>query len=165
MADLDELYALMSDPRVWHHFPEGVHTSTDQTSVQLVREERRWELDGLGYWSARLRSDGSFAGAGGCRLYATAAWNLYYRIRPELQRHGYATELARAAIAAARAIDPARPVIASVLAHNSASRAVASAVGLDLVWEGDDPSGRRLLFSDRPIDDDVFEMLQGPSAH
>jgi RimJ/RimL family protein N-acetyltransferase len=174
----------MADPRVWRHFPSGVHTSPDRTAEQLAREERSWELDGLGYWSVRLRGrvslrgreslrgrdslwgrdalrgrDSTFAGVGGCRLYATAAWNLYYRIRPELQGNGYATELATAAIGAARMVDPGPPIVASVLAHNAASRAVATKVGLRLVWEGTEPAGRRLLFCDRDIDPAALAAL------
>ena len=158
-ADLHDVYGLMSDPRVWEHFPSGVHTSPDQTAAQLSREERGWDLDGLGYWSVHLRDDGTFAGVGGCRRYRTAAWNLYYRIRPELQRKGYATELARAGLAAASAVDPELPIVASVLAHNAASRAVATAVGLHLVWQVDEPAGRRLLFCDRDIDPAVLGAL------
>jgi RimJ/RimL family protein N-acetyltransferase len=164
MADLDEVYALMSDPRVWQHRPTGVHRNPDQTAGQLTREARGWELDGLAYWSARLRDGGVFAGVGGCRLHATAAWNLYYRIRPELQGNGYASELARAAIAAARAVDPTIPIVASVLEHNLASRAVATGAGLRLEWQGmetDGPSAGalRLLFCDREADAALLEAL------
>ena len=160
MADLDDVYGLMSDPRVWQHLPSGVHTSPDQTSAQLSREERGWELDGLGYWSARLRDgEGTFAGVGGCRLHATVAWNLYYRIRPELQGNGYATELSRAALGAAHAVDPSLPVVASVLAQNVASRAVATAVGMRLVWQGREHAGLRLLFCDRDADPALLGAL------
>lgn len=160
MADMDEVHVLMSDLRVWQHLPSGVHTTPDQTARQLAREELGWELDGLAYWSARLRDgDATFTGVGGCRLHVTAAWNLYYRIRPELQGSGYATELARAALGAARAVDPGIPIVASVLAHNTASRAVATALGLRLVWEGTESTGRRLLFSDRDATPEVLQAL------
>lgn len=158
--DLDEVYALMSDPRVWEHLPAGVHTSRRRTAVQLSREEQGWELDGLGYWTARLREDGTFAGVGGCRLVNTAVWNLYYRIRPELQSKGYATELARAALAAARAIDASLPIVASVFEHNAASRAVAAAVGLRLVSQVTGQAGIRLLYCDRDVDPEPNEEMQ-----
>jgi RimJ/RimL family protein N-acetyltransferase len=152
LGDLGEVHALMSDPRVWTHFPPGVHTDPGETAQLLEREELGWELDGLGYWSARLRGAGTFVGTGGCRLYSTAVWNLYYRIRPEMQRKGYATELARAALAAARSVEPTVPVVASVLEHNRASCAVARAVGLKLVWKGPEYEGMRLLLCDRDVD-------------
>jgi len=160
--DLDEVYRLMSDPRVWRHFPAGMHTSPRQSAAQLSREEGGWDLDGLGYWTAWLRdADGTFAGVGGCRRHATTIWNLYYRIRPELQGNGYATELARAAIEAARVVDPALPVVASVLGHNAGSRAVATAVGLRPVVQREEAAGLRLLYCDRHVETAVLERLLG----
>lgn len=90
-GDLDVLYQLLSDPRVWSHFPPGVYTSRRQTARD-----------------------------------------------------------------AAASVRPGLPVAASVLAHNTASRAVAVAAGLHLAWEGPDPAGRtagqtRLLFADRDL--------------
>jgi RimJ/RimL family protein N-acetyltransferase len=161
MADLNDAFALMSDPRVWRHHPSGVHTTRDRTAGQLAREALGWELDGLGYWSARLRDDeGTFAGVGGCRLHATAGWNLYYRMRPELQGNGYATELARAALGAAREVDPTLPVVAAVLDHNAPSRAVAAAVGLHEVWRGNERAGLRLLFCDREAEPAVLDAFR-----
>ena len=153
--DLDVLYQLLSDPRVWTHFPAGVYTSQLQTAQAVARHRAAWHRDRLGYWTAWLH-DGSFAGTGGCSVQSDAAWNLYYRFRPEQQGHGYATELARTAREAAASVRPDLPVAASVLAHNAASRAVAVAAGLRKVWEGPDPAGRtagqtRLLFADRDL--------------
>lgn len=164
--DLDELYELMSDPRVWTHLPSEVHTDRARTATQVARYAAAWDLDGLGYWTAWLK-DGSFAGIGGCWRRGGPVWNLYYRIRPEHQGQGYATELARAARAAATTVDAGLPVIASVLAHNYASRAVAQAAGLRLVWQGRDPGGPaagklRLVFADREIGAGRLAALHSP---
>jgi RimJ/RimL family protein N-acetyltransferase len=154
-ADLGVLYELLSDARVWTHFPSGVHTDPKRTADQLTRFRHTWDRDGLGYWTAWLH-DGSFVGIGGCMVTHGAAWNLYYRIRPEHQGHGYATELALAARSAASGLRPELPVVASMLAHNAASSAVARAAGLRLVWEGTDVDGAtagqlQLLYADRDL--------------
>lgn len=169
LADLDVLHELLSDPRVWTHFPSGVHTSRQRTADQLARFRDAWDRDGLAYWTAWLR-DGSFIGIGGCSVTRHTAWNLYYRVRPEHQGRGYATELAIAARAAASSVRPDLPVVASVLAHNAASRAVARSAGLRPVWEGPDAGGPsagvlRLLFADRHLTDGQIGALLPRSRH
>jgi RimJ/RimL family protein N-acetyltransferase len=162
-ADLGVLYELLSDARVWTHFPSGVHTDRQQTADQLTRFRHAWDRDGLGYWTAWLHG-GSFVGIGGCMMTHGVAWNLYYRVRPEQQGHGYATELAMAARVAASSLRPDLPVVASLLAHNAASRAVALAAGLHQVWEGRDPDGAtagqlQLLFADRDLTEEQVETV------
>lgn len=162
-ADLDVLYELLSDARVWTHFPSGVHTDPKRTADQLTRFRQAWDRDGLGYWTAWLHG-GSFVGIGGCMVSHGVAWNVYYRIRPEHQGHGYATELAMAARAAASGLRPELPVVASMLAHNTASSAVARAAGLRPVWEGMDVEGPtagqlQLLFADRDLSDEQIATL------
>lgn len=126
--------------------------------------EQQWARDGLGYWTARLREPvaelpaGAFVGVGGCAVESPRDWwNLYYRFRPESQGHGLATELSEAALTAAHAVDAGRPVVASLLADNHASRVTAERAGLRLQWREPD-EGRsdavRLIYADRAIDAD-----------
>jgi RimJ/RimL family protein N-acetyltransferase len=165
MTDLRDLYELNSDPRVWTHFPSGVHTSREQTLAHIAVESAGWECAGLGYWTARLR-DGRFAGVGGCSLKKDRVWNLYYRFRPELQGQGLATELVGAAYAAAHAVRPEVPVVAMLLEHNAASKALAEKSGLRLVWRGPDlgnpdPDATRLVYADRDVPGEfVGDLLQ-----
>jgi len=67
LRDVDEHHALLSDPAVWAHLPSGVHTERRQTLQNLQRGVEQWERAGLGYWTARLRTDlpaaGMLAGA------------------------------------------------------------------------------------------------------
>ena len=63
-----------------------------------------------------------------------------------------------AAIDAAHAVAPGRPVIASLLEHNVESRRRAERAGLSLVWRGPDagnpdPAAVRLVYADRPLTD------------
>jgi RimJ/RimL family protein N-acetyltransferase len=163
--DIDILYALNSDPRVWKHFPSGVHTSRERTAAQVAPQDQAWEQHGLGYWTAWTH-DSSFTGVGGCSVNAAAAWNLYYRFTPEAQGKGFASELAQAAIAAARELRPDLPITALVLEHNLASKAVARKAGLDLAWRGPDegnpdPEAIRLVYADRDLVPEVVRAILG----
>jgi RimJ/RimL family protein N-acetyltransferase len=163
MSDLDLIYGLTSDPRVWTHLPSGVHASRDQTAAQLARQVAAWDSDGLAQWTVRLH-DGTFAGVGGCSINAGAAWNVYYRFVPEVQGRGLATELVSAAQAAARQVRPDLPLTALLLEHNHASKAVAEKSGLQLIWRGPDvgnpdPAAIRLVYADRDVAPDVVHTL------
>lgn len=160
--DVDALYALNSDPRVWTHLPSGVHTSREQTEGFVTRQAAAWDRDGLGYWIARTREEDSFAGVGGCTVKEGLAWNIYYRFAPEVQGRGLATELVRAALAAARSTRAELPVTAVLLEHNRASKSVAEKAGLDLVWRGPDagnPDAVRLVYADRAVPADTIAKL------
>lgn len=173
VADLDEVYALHSDARLWNHFPSGRHTDPERTREFLVERERQWRADGLGYWLARLReplgpaAQGQLAGVGGCAAPAGKPWwNLYYRIVAELHGRGLAAELCRAALAAAHAIAPERPVLAYLLEANLASARTAERAGLTLAWRGPDagnpdPTAVRLVYADRPLAPDVLAAIAG----
>lgn len=155
-ADLADLHALSADARVWTHFPSGRHTDLATSQAQVESFAAAWVHDGLGYWTARLRSTGEFVGVGGCMAKGDLAWNLYYRFRPEAQGLGYAGELTQAAIHAAHEIDD-RPVVAYLLEHNVASRRTAERAGLSLVSRGPDygnpdPTAIRLIYADTAVD-------------
>lgn len=162
--DLDDLHALSADPRVWEHFPSGRHLDRGATAKQLVMFRNSWDEAGLGYWTARLRQSAEFVGAGGCALRRGAAWNVYYRIRPEAQGHGYASEMVEAALKAAREVRPDLPITAFLLEHNVASRRTAERAGLQLAWRGPDagnpdPHAVRLVYTDRPLTDDQLAAM------
>jgi RimJ/RimL family protein N-acetyltransferase len=164
--DIDVLYRLNSDRRVWAHFPSGVHTSRERTAAQVAAQAAAWERDGLGYWTARLL-DGTFAGVGGCFVREQAAWNVYYRFKPETQGRGLASELVREACAAAATVRPDLPITAFLLEHNLASKAVAEKAGLQMVWRGPDtgnpdPAAIRLVYADRDLTPDVLSKLLAP---
>ena len=155
-SDLDAVFAIQSDPRVWTHYPSLRHTDSAQSLAMIDRWRRSWAEAGLGSWVARLRDTGEIVGNGGCTLLGGEVWNLGYRIAADHHGHGLATELARAGVARAREIAPERPVIAYLVEHNSASAHVAEKLGLDLVHRGPDignpdTSVIRLVYADRPL--------------
>lgn len=163
MDDMDVLYALNSDPRVWTHLPSGVHRGPERTAAQIARQVRAWEQHGLGYWTA-WTLDGCFAGVGGCSINADVVWNVYYRFAAEAQGMGFASELVQAAMPAARNLRPELPITALLLEHNLASRSVAEKSGLDLVWRGPDegnpdPDAVRLVYADRNLTKEIVRAI------
>jgi RimJ/RimL family protein N-acetyltransferase len=171
--DLDEHFALMSDPDVWRHLPSGRHTTPERTMEGIWHSVDHWTRDGLGYWTARLRDHlpgttlraGAVVGTGGCALrVGTSWWNLYYRLTPPAWGKGLAAELVTAAMDAAHAVAPDRPVVAYLLEHNVESRGRAERSGLSLVWRGPDvgnpdPDAVRLVYADRPIERQLLDRI------
>lgn len=168
LQDLDEVFEIYSDPRVWTHFPSGRMVKREEAEAFLLTRIADWEIDGLGIWIVRESEGGPALGTCGCGVRRMplvdewnpdrieAHWNLGYRFRPEAQGRGYATEISRLAIARAQELKPELPVIAYLLEHNMASQKVAEKVGLSLQHRGPDagnpdPQAMRLVFADRTL--------------
>jgi RimJ/RimL family protein N-acetyltransferase len=167
-ADADDLFRLYADPNVWQADPIQRQTEMGQTLQMIERWRDRWRHGGLGIWVAEKPGveGNSFVGIGGCSIDQGIAWALGYRIRYELWRQGYAQEVARAAIAAARALRPELPITAQVLEGNERSQRTADHLGLRLVWRGADPvsldpAAVALLFADRDLSPDTLRRLVG----
>jgi hypothetical protein len=69
-----------------------------------------------------------------------------------------------AALDAAHAVAPDRPVVAYLLEHNAESRGRAERAGLSLQWRGPDagnpdPAAVRLVYADRPLDLALLERV------
>lgn len=155
-ADLDAMYEICGDPQSWTHFPSLRHTDIDTTERTMQGWATQWSRDGLGPWIIRVRDRDVISGYGGCSLRQSAFWNLGYRLHPDAQGRGYATEMCQAAIESARQLRPELPVVAYLLEHNLASAKVAERVGLTLLTRGPDignpdPEAIRLLYADRPL--------------
>lgn len=142
----------MSDPSGWWFEPESRHAALDQTVQWLERSEARWNLGELSYWIARRTPDRALVGTGGAQRRQAGYWNISWRISSHQQGQGYATELAEAAISAARGQDPLLPIVAWIVPTNTPSIRVAEKAGLSNQGLHLDPSDRfpRLAFADRP---------------
>jgi RimJ/RimL family protein N-acetyltransferase len=127
--DLDALHRITSDPANCEHIEGGPKESPEASRAWLERFGARWAVNGLGYWTVRLRATGAMIGVGGaeCR---ERFWNLYYLIDRSHWGCGYATELALAAQREAVAVNPDLPVVAWIHEENAASMAVARHLGL-----------------------------------
>ena len=156
LGDLDDVFEIYSDPRVWSHFPSGRITTREGAEAFLLSRIAGWETDGLGTWIVRDSPEGPMLGNCGCSIRKDAFWNLGYRFRPEVQGRGLATDISRLAISRAQQVRPELPVIAYLLEHNVSSRRVAEKLGLSLRHRAPDagnpdPSAMRLVFSDRAL--------------
>lgn len=134
-ADIEDIVEIHTDPRTNIHNPAGP-SSREQCEERLAGWLRDWEMDGHGVWVVREAVDGPVIGAGGISrktLRGHAVWNLYYRFRPSAWGRGYATELARYAVALPDSIVGGIPIVAIVRPTNTESARVAVKAGLTLI--------------------------------
>jgi RimJ/RimL family protein N-acetyltransferase len=129
ISDLEDLHRIMADPRNVINLPAEPQQRPGATRVWIERYRARWDLNGLSYWTVRLRATGLVIGVGGVDR-RPEFWNLYYLLDVNHWGRGYGTELARAAQRAAAAVDPGLPLVAWIHEKNIASQAVARHVGL-----------------------------------
>jgi RimJ/RimL family protein N-acetyltransferase len=102
-----------------------------------------------------MREDERIIGAGGVGRDSIQGWNVFYRLATAHQGRGLATEVARAGLARAAALDPGVPCIAWIRPHNLASRRVAERLGLQNrgLHTGPSDGEVRLAYADRPLGD------------
>lgn len=160
---------VMSDPRTWALDPALRTGGAPETARVLRGQVQRWHRDGLGSWVLReldgAGRPGEVVGVGGCSLPTPRAWNLAFRLRPEVWGRGYGREVAAAAVAAAHRVRPDLPVTAVVLAANAPSRRVVLGAGLAEVGRAPDARGAPpspvCLHADRPLGAELVEALLG----
>jgi len=152
--DLDVLFGIFSEPAGWWYDPAGRHMDVSTTRGGIDRAADRWARDGLSYWTVGLADGGRVIGLGGAQRRATGTWNLNYRLAAEHWGHGYATELAQAALTAAGQHDARVPVVAWIAEHNWPSRRVVERIGLiNYGLRIDEHDGQaRLAYADRALD-------------
>jgi RimJ/RimL family protein N-acetyltransferase len=163
-TDMDELFDLHSDPRVWKHLPSGRHTDPVQTKELLDRYLKGWAENRLDVWVARDRETKTLVGMGGPSLRGGRVWNLYYRLAPAAWGLGYAQEIVAAARTATAELGSELPHVAVLLEHNEGSRRTAERAGFDQVWRGQDQgspdtSAMRLIYADRPLSSDDLALF------
>ena len=123
MDDLDEFIAL--------HAVEDKPRPVEQTTRLLRDFCAVWESGEHGYW--KIVFGDRTAGFGGVKpktWRGRHVWNLYYRIWPDLQGKGLATETARAAISVAAQRHPDWPVLVETRPDNAAAIKVAEGAGM-----------------------------------
>lgn len=160
LGDAEALFPMFADPEIWWFDPDEVHRDAEATRKYVALVASRWPVDGLGYWTVRLRSTGDVIGSGGAQRHAKGEWNLNYRIARAHQGHGYATEVLRAALSSAVDTHPTAPCIAWIDEVNGPSIRVAGRAGLDNRGSriGSYDGRPRLAFSDRPLDATLYPL-------
>jgi [ribosomal protein S5]-alanine N-acetyltransferase len=147
--DLDDLFALYSDPEIRRYFPEGT-LSREQT-----REELEWFLDGhpehpeLGLWATIHKPSGRFIGRCGLLPWTIEERfevEVAYLIAAEFQRQGLGTEAARGILEYGFAALGLSRLVCMIDPGNQASIGVARAIGMTLERELEDEQGPFLLY-------------------
>ena len=140
-SDVDASFAIHGDPATYRFHPGGVSRSRAQAAAQLADWQREWTELGFGFWAVSLAASEQVIGFGGLtrRIFRERpVLNIYYRFAPSAWGHGYATEMADAALGLTRRLLPDMPVIVRTRPANVAARAVAEKVGLTRAPELDD---------------------------
>ena len=136
--DLDELAALLGDPRVGRWL--GGTVDLEAASAFLARHIAHWDAHGFGLWTARDRGTGTFIGRGG--LHTTlvdggAEVEVGWAMVPDRWNEGLATELGAAALRVAATGLGLEQVISFTLPDNRASRRIMEKLGLRIEREFD----------------------------
>ncbi|CAI9407603.1 dihydrofolate reductase [Aestuariimicrobium kwangyangense] len=133
-VDVDDWFALHSDPAAFPFAPDGPITTTEEAENELGEYLASWLNRGLGYWLARERDTGDLVGAGGMRAIrlpnGDSVWKLYYRLVPAKTGQGFTAELVRAAVEQLARIDRYARVRAVMRADNADAIAVVDNLGL-----------------------------------
>ena len=95
--DLDNLAAMLADPKVMRYVEDGQPKDRDVAEKALNSIIAHWERHGIGRWAVEEKSTGQFIGFGGLRsLHGTP--EVVYHMAPAYWGKGYATELGRASL-------------------------------------------------------------------
>jgi RimJ/RimL family protein N-acetyltransferase len=127
------MFAVHGDPATNVYNPAGPDPDLAASEEALRSMIGHWDAYGFGYWAVTLPEAENVLGFGGIEY---RVWrereilNLYYRFTPRAWGQGYASELARTAVALARTHFPWWPVIARTRAGNIASMRTAERAGL-----------------------------------
>ena len=148
--DLDDLFALYSDPEIRKYFPEGTLTY-DET-----REELEWFLNGhpahpeLGLWATIYKETGQFIGRCGLlpwTIDGRAEVEVAYLLAKEYWRQGFGTEAAGAILAYGFEHLQLSRLICMIDRENLASIGVATNIGMTFERETEDEKGPFLIYS------------------
>ncbi len=137
LDDVDNLYALDSDPEVMRYLSGGAPTPREMIAQEVLPRFMSYydRSNGLGFWAAIEKSTGDFLGWFGLHPEDDAApdvLSLGYRLRRAAWGKGYATEGARALIRKGFESYGAVRVTATTYQDNLASRRVMEKLGMTL---------------------------------
>lgn len=130
-GDLDELHSLIADPHVARYLLDGNRFPPSWTAERISDSQALFERQGVGLWLAHTVDGGALAGFCGFIVMPDIdpAPQLVYALFERFAGQGYATEMARAAMAHARATGGFDEILASVDEVNVASLHVLEKLG------------------------------------
>ncbi len=149
-SDLDAVFTLHADPATNRFTPSATLHSLDGARELLRLWLGHWAHQGVGYWAVERRdAPGVVVGFSGLRykeLEGQTVLNLAYRFAPAWWGSGFATEVAREALAVAREHLPHVPVVAIIHLENTSSLRVAERLGMRRDRVIDTPDGPSAVY-------------------
>jgi RimJ/RimL family protein N-acetyltransferase len=144
-ADLPDLRAIKSDPRVFAVMLGGVRTPV-QAAEELADDVVAWGANGFGIWAIREHG-GGFVGITGLeRRPDGRGVALRFALWPEAQGRGLAREAAGAALRFGHQQAGLRRIVAVARENNSASRMVLGGIGMTECGSFDQQGFRMVLY-------------------
>ncbi|MFP5282948.1 MAG: GNAT family N-acetyltransferase [Actinomycetes bacterium] len=144
-SDLAPFAALNADPLVMEHFPAPL--TRDQSDALVERISAGLAAHGFGLWAVEERASGTFVGFVGLTRQTfpspfTPAVEVGWRLARAVWGRGYATEGARAALAAGFTAYGLSEIVSMTATTNLASQAVMRRLGMhrDPAEDFDHPS-------------------------
>jgi RimJ/RimL family protein N-acetyltransferase len=129
-ADLPELRAIKSDPRVFAVMLGGIRNAV-QAAEELAEEVIAWGANGFGMWAIREIATGQFVGITGLEHRSDGRGvALRFALWPEAQGRGMAREAAGAALRFGHQQAGLRRIVAVARENNTASRMVLGGIGM-----------------------------------
>jgi RimJ/RimL family protein N-acetyltransferase len=129
-ADLPDLRAIKSDPRVFAVMLGGVRTPA-QAAAELAEDVIAWGASGFGIWAIREKPTYSFVGITGLESRPDGLGvALRFALWPEAQGRGLAREAAAAALRFGHGQAGHRRIVAVARENNFASRTVLGGIGM-----------------------------------
>jgi RimJ/RimL family protein N-acetyltransferase len=133
-SDLPFLTDMFSRPELTRHRPDPTPDDARASRERLARDMAHWAEHGFGRWA--VLCDGQLVGFGGvARSLHYDALNLSYHLHPDYWGQGFASEIARAAVAFALHDLQAPLIIGLTRTINPASQRVL--LGAGLVYQRD----------------------------
>ncbi len=134
--DLPFLTDMFSRPELTRHRPDPTPDDAAASAARLERDMAHWAEHGFGRWA--VLQDGERIGFGGvAHSLHYDALNLSYHVHPGFWGHGFATEIAQAAVSFALHDLQASLIIGLARSINPASQRVLQRAGL--VYQRDVP--------------------------
>ena len=138
--DFDALHEILSDPEIMQHYPAPF--SEEQTRKWIVRNMERYAELGFGLWAVILKETGELIGDCGVtmqNIHSQLLPEIGYHIHKKHQRHGCASEAARACMDFIFEHTTFNSVYSYMKYTNAASYGVALKNGMSFIEEYDDP--------------------------
>jgi RimJ/RimL family protein N-acetyltransferase len=132
-ADLDDFSALVQDEHIRRYMMDGNVFPPPWSAGHIRESQALFDRAGVGLWMVHDRQTGELVGFCGFLVLPEvhAVPELVYAMRERFTGRGFATEMARASIAEARARGALAEILASVDAVNTASVRVLEKLGFE----------------------------------